>query len=199
MTEARIGRLLPACLHQAIGDVLPQRVDFYEEWLDPDGLRDGRIGLPPITAVLGFLRTEGRAYDEVMSRAGQLAAEWTYASLPAMRRRVIHALPRALRMRAGMNIARRIVRDVLTTSAAKARVRRGGARLDVTLSLFCSVREPQPAPLCAFYRAVVLEALRACEVRAVASIDQCRAVGAGTCVITVLLSSEWAEPQAAAA
>ena len=49
MTEARIGRLLPACLHQAISDVLPERLEYYEEWLSPDGLRDGSIGLAPVT------------------------------------------------------------------------------------------------------------------------------------------------------
>ena len=59
MTEGHLGRLLPACLHQAIADVLPQRLEFYEEWLDPVGLRDGSIGLAPISAVIGFLRTEG--------------------------------------------------------------------------------------------------------------------------------------------
>ena len=37
MTEAQLGRLLAACLHQAIADVLPQRLEFYEEWLDPRG------------------------------------------------------------------------------------------------------------------------------------------------------------------
>ena len=41
MTETHLGRLLPACLHQAISDVMPSRLEYYEEWLSPDGLRDG--------------------------------------------------------------------------------------------------------------------------------------------------------------
>src|SRR5439155_25272548 len=51
MTDARIRRVLAASLHQAIGDVLPQRLDFYEVWLKSEGLRDGSIGLAPMTAV----------------------------------------------------------------------------------------------------------------------------------------------------
>ena len=85
MTEARVGRLLAACLHQAILDDLPQRIEFYEHWLHSEGLRDGNIGLSPMIAVLGFLRTEGDAYDLVASRAGQLAAEWTVTSLSGFR------------------------------------------------------------------------------------------------------------------
>ena len=32
--DARIGRVLIASLHQAIADVLPTRLGFYENWLD---------------------------------------------------------------------------------------------------------------------------------------------------------------------
>jgi hypothetical protein len=199
MTEGRIGRLLPACLHQAIADVLPDRVEFYEEWLGSEGLKDRRMGLAPLSAVLGFLRTEGAAYDGVMTRAGQLAAEWTWANLPGMRRRLIRRLPRPFRMRAALRIARGLVRDVLTTSTASSRVRRGGAQFDVRASLFCTVREPQAAPLCAFYRAAAVEVLRACGIAADGTIEQCRAVGATSCVIAIQSAAGSAEPQAAAA
>ena len=59
MIEAGIGRLLVASLHQAIADLLPTRLEFYEGWLNTAGLRDGRIGLAPLAAVLSFLRQEG--------------------------------------------------------------------------------------------------------------------------------------------
>ena len=62
MSEARIGRVLVASLHQAIADLLPTRLEFYENWLNVAGLREGTIGLAPLTAVLSFLRTEGQAY-----------------------------------------------------------------------------------------------------------------------------------------
>jgi hypothetical protein len=189
MTEARVGRLLAACLHQAILDVLPQRIDYYEEWLSPDGLRDGRIGLGPLTAVIGFLRTERDAYDRVMTRAGALAAEWTIESLPAARRRLILALPRWLRARAAARVATAIVRDVLSTSDASARVRRGQVRFDVTQSLFCTVRDRQAWPLCAFYAAAAAETLARFGMRSTTRIDACRAVAGGSCSILLDLAA----------
>ena len=54
MTDAAVGRLLVASLHQGIADLLPMRLEFYEAWLHPSGLREGRIGLAPLAAVLSF-------------------------------------------------------------------------------------------------------------------------------------------------
>ena len=72
MSEARIGRVLVASLHQAIADILPTRLEFYENWLNVSGLREGTIGLAPLSAVLSFLRTEGEAYDLITARAGRV-------------------------------------------------------------------------------------------------------------------------------
>ena len=85
MSEARIGRVLVASLHQAIADLLPTRLEFYENWLNVAGLREGTIGLAPLTAVLSFLRTEGHAYGLITARAGEYAAAWTFESVPAVR------------------------------------------------------------------------------------------------------------------
>ena len=63
MREAGIGRVLVASLHQAIADILPTRLAFYENWLNAEGLREGTIGLAPLYAVLSFLRQEGDAYQ----------------------------------------------------------------------------------------------------------------------------------------
>ena len=199
MTEAHIGRLVAASLHQAILDILPQRLDFYEEWLHPDGLRDGSIGLAPITAVISFLRTEGDAYGRVMTRAGSLAAEWTVLSMPAMSRRFVSALPRALRARAAMRIARSLIRDVHSLSSAKTRIRRDVARIDVKGSLFCASRERQARPLCGFYVAAALETFSRFGLPAQAQIDQCRAMAAGTCVITIRFSDARVEDDPALA
>ena len=100
MSEPRVGRVLVASLHQAIADVLPMRLEFYENWLSPNGLRDGTIGLAPLSAVLSFLRSEGAAYREITSTAGRYAAEWTVRGLPAMERRLIGVLPARMRARA---------------------------------------------------------------------------------------------------
>src|SRR5919109_3077082 len=81
MSEPRIGRVLVASLHQAIADLLPNRIEFYENWLSTTGLRAGTIGLAPLSAVLSFLRSEGEAYNLITARAGEYAADWTVGTL----------------------------------------------------------------------------------------------------------------------
>jgi hypothetical protein len=165
--------------------VLPQRLEFYEHWLHSEGLRDGSIGIAPITAVVGFLRTEGQAYDAVVKRAGQLAAEWTIQSLPAFRRRALNWLPRRLRTRAALRIAAGVVRSISSGSRASSRLRRNQARLDVVSSLFCHVRETQTAPLCGFYVGVATGSLAQFGIAASGRVERCLAVGGPTCVITL--------------
>jgi hypothetical protein len=189
MTEAQLGRLLPACLHEAIADEIPQRLEFYEEWLNPDGLRDGRIGLAPLSAVIGFLRTERAGYDAVVARAGTLAAQWSIATLPPYQRRLGASLPMSLRCRFALRVARGIVRGVLSTSSATTRVRRGRATMRVHGSLFCGVRERHAAPLCGFYQALAVETLRAFQVAAQARIESCRAMTGSPCVIVMQVAS----------
>ncbi len=185
MTEARVGRLLAPCLHQAILDQLPQRLEFYEHWLHSEGLRDGSIGLAPMIAVLGFLRTEGAAYDAVVSRAGFLAAEWTIASMSPLERRMIGWLPRPFRARAALGVVRRIVGAICSATKASSRVGRRTAEVSIKSSLFCDVREHQAAPLCGFYRAVVLGTLGALGVPAEGRVSHCHAVEGGACVLTI--------------
>ena len=104
MSEPRIGRVLVASLHQSIADNLPTRLEFYENWLSVTGLREGTIGLAPLSAVLSFLRSEGEAYPVIAARAGEYAADWTVRGLPAMERRLIAALPLSLRARAARGV-----------------------------------------------------------------------------------------------
>src|SRR5438128_4186666 len=111
MSEPRIGRVLVASLHQAIADLLPTRLEFYENWLNVSGLREGTIGLAPLSAVLSFLRSEGDAYAVITSRAGDYAADWTVNSLSGFERRVIRSLPSALRVRAALRVTRLLVRS----------------------------------------------------------------------------------------
>jgi hypothetical protein len=185
MTEARVGRLVPACLHQAIQETLPRRLDFYEHWLHSQALHDGSIGLAPMTAVLGFLRTEGDGYHQVVERAGVLAAEWTVASMSPVRRRILSALPRPWRVRAGLRIAADIAQLASSGSHARKRVRRGHAYLEVQSSLFCAVREKQSMPLCGFYAATTTEALRALGVPAQGRPERCKAVDGAICVMEI--------------
>src|SRR3954465_1785998 len=110
MREAGIGRVLVASLHQGIADILPTRLTFYENWLNAEGLRDGTIGLAPLYAVLSFLRQEGDAYQMITTRAGEYAAEWKVASMPAAQRALIKAAPVWLRGRLVLRLARQLVR-----------------------------------------------------------------------------------------
>jgi hypothetical protein len=199
MTEVHLGRLLPASLHQAIADELPQRLDFYENWLHSEGLRDGTIGLAPMSAVISFLRTEGAAYERVMTRAGRLAAEWTLASASGVRRRGVGWMPRWMRSRAAARVAGDLVRSVSNLSKVSVRVRQQVARIEVQGSVFCAVREAQPSPLCGFYVAMAEYAIQHFGLTATGRIEHCRAVSAGACVIVVDLAGVTASPEPAAA
>ena len=41
--------MLVASLHQTIGDAIPMRLEYYEHWLEPMGLRDGARSRPART------------------------------------------------------------------------------------------------------------------------------------------------------
>src|ERR1051326_6425617 len=153
MREAGIGRVLVASLHQGIADILPTRLDFYENWLNAEGLREGTIGLAPLYAVLSFLRQEGNAYDLITRRAGEYAAEWTVDSMPPLRRSFIRAMPLWVRSRLMLRLSKQLVRESYSGSRAISRLRRGMASVDVRASIFCTVRDPVPQPLRAFYAA----------------------------------------------
>ena len=199
MTEVHLGRLLAASLHQAIGEELPMRLDFYENWLTSEGMRDGSIGLAPMQGVLGFLRTEGPAYERVMSRAGRLAAEWTLMSLPAGRRRFVSALPRWFRVRAALRVAREIALSIRSSAPVTVRVKGRAARVEFVASVFCAVRDRQAEQLCRFYAALVTSTLVAFGVPAVATLSECRAMGASRCVILLDFSATGTLPEEAAA
>ena len=189
MKDARIGRVLVASLHQGIADILPTRLSFYENWLDARGLRQGTIGLAPLTAVLSFLRQEGDAYAMITRRAGEYAAEWTIQALSAPQRAAIKAAPRWLRSRILLRVARQIVRSSYRDSRAIARVRSGTAQIDVRASIFCSVREPVARPLCGFYAAAVQRLMEMFNIGARTEVVACRGTGESSCVLRIALAN----------
>ena len=189
MREAGIGRVLVASLHQGIADILPNRLAFYENWLNTEGLRDGTIGLAPLYAVLSFLRQDGEAYQIITSRAGEYAAEWTVESMPPLERAIIRAAPAWLRRRMLLRLARRLVRDSYQGSRAVSRVRGGTARIDVRASIFCSVREPVRHPLCGFYAAAFTRLSSLFNLRSHAEVLACRGTGEPVCVVTIALKN----------
>lgn len=201
MSEPRIGRVLVTSLHQAIADLLPTRLEFYENWLNVSGLREGTIGLAPLSAVLSFLRAEGSAYELITTRAGEYAADWTVSSLAPIERRFMRALPPAWRARAALRTARTLVRSTYPGSRAIVRLKRGTASIDLRGSLFCEVRETSMLPLCGFYASAIVRVMHLFAIRAVASVTECRAAGGRKgCLLAVVVNPEPApvdEPAAA--
>jgi bacteriochlorophyll 4-vinyl reductase len=187
MTEGGIGRLLVASLHQGIADLLPTRLEFYESWLSPSGLRDGRIGLAPLAAVLSFLRLEGEPYRLIAARAGEYTAEWTVADLPAFQRALIRAAPSGLRVHLVMRIARRMIRTTYKGSRAIVRWRKGIGAIDIRGSIFCGVRDRTEQPLCEFYASAIRRLMYLFDLDVEVGTEQCRATGAGQCLMSVLV------------
>jgi bacteriochlorophyll 4-vinyl reductase len=188
MREAGIGRVLVASLHQGIADLLPMRLGFYEGWLNAEGLRDGTIGLAPLYAVLSFLRQEGDAYQRIMTQAGTYAAEWSVESMPSLQRRLIKGAPAWLRGRLLLRFARQLVRESYRGSRAVSRLRRGTASVDLRSSIFCTVREPVPEPLCGFYVAAFTRLLALFDMRARAEVVACRGTGGPTCLLSIAMT-----------
>ena len=182
--------MLVASLHQGISDLMPTRLEFYENWLNPRGMRDGKIGLAPLAAVLSFLRQEGEPYTLVTSRAGEYAAQWTFDSLTPLERSCIRALPVNLRARMAMYLAKRVVRGSYGGSRAVAKLRRGQGTLTLRNSIFCTVREPFDWPLCVFYAAALSHLFALVGVGGEVRVHACQGIGDVKCIIAVNVPSE---------
>lgn len=185
MIEAGIGRLLVASLHQAITEMLPTRLEFYEEWLSPKGLRDGRIGLAPLQAVLSFLRQEGELYEPVVARAGELAAGWWLAELPSVRRRITAGGPLWLRGRLALGLCQELVRQTFRDSYVTSSWSAGQGQLTIGTCVFCDVREPATHTLCGFYLSAVTAVLAAVGMGSTVTVTSCHATGGAACVLSV--------------
>jgi hypothetical protein len=187
MIEAGIGRLLVASLHQGIADLLPTRLEFYESWLNPTGLRDGRIGLAPLAAVLSFLRMEGEPYHLISARAGEYTAEWTVADLPGFQRTIIRAAPPAIRLHLVMGVARTMIRSTYRGSRAIVKWKRGNGLVDIRGSIFCGVRQQVEQPLCEFYASAIRRLLYLFNLDAEVGTEQCRGTGGQQCLVSVFV------------
>jgi predicted hydrocarbon binding protein len=193
MRDAGIGRVLVAALHQGIADELPDRLEFYENWLNAEGLRNGTIGLAPLAAVLGFLRTEGEAYDLVTRRAGEYAADWVVEELSPLWRRAIVSSPAFLRRSLALRVARDLVRRAYTGSRATVRLKRSHGEIEVRSSIFCTVRGKSERPLCVFYAAAAARVLHLLDVEATTAVTACQAEGDRFCHVDVQLDTASAE------
>ena len=188
MDDAGIGRLLVASLHQAIADLLPTRLEFYEAWLHPTGLRDGKIGLAPLAAVLSFLRQEGEPYRLVTARAGEYAAEWSVLDMSPRRRRWIRAMPTVIRTHLVAGLTRAMIRRTYSGSRAIVKWRRGRGAIDIRGSIFCEVRDRVEQPLCEFYAAGIRRLMHLFDLEVDVDMEACRATrGGAQCQMVVLV------------
>jgi hypothetical protein len=141
-----------------------------------------------LSAVLSFLRQEGQAYDQIMTRAGRYAAEWTVESMTPFERSTIASAPVWLRTRLVLRVARQLVKRSCETSRASSRLRRGIARIELHDSVFCTVREKSRFALCGFYAAAFARLMALFELPAAAVVAECRGQGAAACVLTLTVS-----------
>lgn len=196
MTDDGIGRLLVASLHQSIGDILPTRLDYYEHWLSPMGLREGRSGLAPLGAVLSFLRQEGeQSYNTVMTVAGRYSAEWHYAE-GGLGQRLRGWLPKRLRRGAALRRARNLLRTAYQPLVVTTAMRRGRGAVRLQGSVFCTLREPWPWPTCAYVAGALTRHFELHGLDAHVRIESCKAQGSEPCTLTVFFDGPPEEPSA---
>jgi hypothetical protein len=185
MVDAGIGRLIISSLHQGIADVSPNRLEFYENWLSPKGMRDGRIGLAPLGAVLSFLhREEPPANEQIVERAGRYAADWTFQGLMPLRRWVIRRLPMGMRARAALSLGKRLILDTVRESRIKVQLNGASAAVDISSALFDQLRDPATIPMRAFYASALDRLLAHCAVDAEVNVTNDQP-GAWSLAITV--------------
>ncbi|MDA1306720.1 MAG: hypothetical protein O2917_05600 [Acidobacteria bacterium] len=189
--DIRAGRILVAALQQAINEELPTRFEFYDHWLGPDGRRDGTLGMAPMAAVVGFLRTEGEGYHRVMAHAGALVAQWTWNDAGRWSRYWVPRLPRWWRIRSTGRRLVAVIADTCPATRAKATVSSGVVTLSVRESVFCSARERPVAPLCAFYAALLVAMFASVDLVVAGQMEECRARAerGTTCMGTFAVSS----------
>ena len=164
--------------------------EFYENWLNAEGLREGTIGLAPLYRGAELPAAGGEAYQIITTRAGEYAAEWTVQSMPPLQRSILRSAPEWLRRRLVLRLASGVVRSSYSGSRAMSRLRRGIASVDVRASIFCTVREPVPHPLCGFYAAAFTRLLTLFNLQGRTEVVACRGTGGATCLLKVALT-QW--------
>jgi len=186
MKRMKIERLLPASLHQAIAELLPLRLEFYENWLCPLDLFRGTVGSPQLSAVLSFLSKEEHNYDLVTCRAGEHAAQSFIEEVSGFTCFVACMLPVRWRVRVALRLCSSLVRRIDNRSRAVTRVRRGSVIFEIHGSPFCNVRDVVERPRCVFYVAVLERVMNFLNVSAKVQVDGCCARGDEVCRMSLV-------------
>lgn len=172
MVDPGIGRLLIASLHQGVADVSPMRLPFYEDWLSPTGLREGRMGLAPLGAVLSFLHREHPPDNErIPDRAGFCAAEWTYEAHDGLKLRLMRRMALKSRTKSAIKLGKSLVVETISGSKVSSAISGPTATIEVRSRLFDYLREPSAIPMRRYYAAAFAELLRRFDVDAAVGAD----------------------------
>jgi hypothetical protein len=86
-----------------------------------------------------------------------------------------------------LGLAKRVIRGTAAGCRARVTVRDGHARLDITGSVFCNVRDAQRERLCGYYEATVSRLLALYDIGVRVEPGRCRAVGDPSCLVDVAL------------
>ncbi|RPI55285.1 MAG: hypothetical protein EHM55_08350 [Acidobacteria bacterium] len=184
--DATVGRVLLASLHQAIAEVLPARLEFYERWLAPSSPGEETLGVASFMAVLAFLHEEGDASEAVATSAGHHAAVRSFRQLPPMKRAYLSVLPRPLRAQKVVRLAVGILPALYPESRVDMTRRGATVFINIDGSPFCDARGPDGPPSCGFYTGAISTFLRLFNLRASVKVSRCRASGSKSCLLMVL-------------
>lgn len=184
--DAVVGRVLLASLHQAIAEVLPARLEFYEPWLAPSGPGEQTLGIESFAAMLAFLEQEGELTDAVFSNAGQHAAFRRFAELPTLTRAYLRVLPHQLRAEKVVRLVVEVLPSLYPGSRFDMTRRGGTVFINIDGSPFCGARGPADSPSCGFYAGAVTTFLRLFRLRGSLKVSRCRAAGSKSCLLMVL-------------
>jgi predicted hydrocarbon binding protein len=86
-----------------------------------------------------------------------------------------------------MRVARRMIRTTYKGSRAVVRWRKGKGAVDIRGSIFCDVRDRSEQPLCEFYASAIRRLMYLFNLDVEVGTEQCRATGAGQCIMSVLV------------
>ena len=153
--DAIVERVLLASLHQAIAEVLPARLEFYEKWLKAPELDSPELDAASFTAMLGSLRNEGDVSDLVVSRAGQHAGARSFEKLFVLTRAYLRVLPRRMRARRAVRLVVAFLPALYPETRADMIQRGGTVFIGIDGSPFCSARGPAIHPSCDFYSSAI--------------------------------------------
>ena len=129
--------------------------------------------------------SKGRPYHLIAARAGEYTADWTVAELSPFRKKMILAMPPAIRKRMVVGIAQWMAQSTYGDTNVKVQWRQWRGSVDLKSSLFCEVRDRVKSPLCEFYASALRRLMSTFNLDADVVMDECRATGATRCAMSV--------------